>query len=62
MAAVKEQKQMLAAQNKEINAKLAQKDAILKAGNEAELEVKQLEHKLSKLKADAKEAENKVGF
>jgi hypothetical protein len=24
--------------------------------------VKQLEHKLSKLKADAKEAENKVGF
>ncbi|XP_018012651.2 structural maintenance of chromosomes protein 2, partial [Hyalella azteca] len=60
LAAVKEQKQMLAAQNKEINAKLAQKDAILKAGNEAELEVKQLEHKLSKLKTDAKEAENKV--
>ena len=60
LAAVKEQKEMLSAQNKEINAKLAQKEATIKASDEAQLEIKQLEHKLAKLKTEAKEAENKV--
>ena len=52
---------MLAAQNKEINCKCQQKEALIKAGDEAELEIKQLDHKLSKLKTEAKDAEHKVG-
>lgn len=58
--AVKDQKEMLSAQNKEINNKVAQKEALIKAGDEAELQIKQLEHKLAKLKSEAKHAENKV--
>uniref|UniRef100_A0A2P2I6M3 Structural maintenance of chromosomes protein n=2 Tax=Hirondellea gigas TaxID=1518452 RepID=A0A2P2I6M3_9CRUS len=58
--AVKEQKDMFNAQNKEISAKVAQKDGLIKAGDEAQLEIKLLEHKLAKLKSDAKDAENKV--
>ena len=59
-AAVKEQKEMLSAQTKEINTKVAQREALIKEGAEAQLEIKQLEHKLTKLKSEAKEAENKV--
>ncbi|XP_076058324.1 structural maintenance of chromosomes 2 [Oratosquilla oratoria] len=59
-AAVKEQKEMLSAQNKEINSMTSRKDHILKAADEAQLEIKQLDHKLAKLKSEAKDAENKL--
>lgn len=59
-AAVKEQKETLSAQNKEINSMAARKEQIIKSSDEAQLEVKQLEHKLSKLKSEAKDSENKV--
>nr|XP_045609046.1 structural maintenance of chromosomes protein 2-like [Procambarus clarkii] len=59
-SAVKEQKEMLQAQNKEINAMTARKEQIIKNSDEAQLEIKQLDHKLSKLKSEAKDAENKV--
>ncbi|KAK3869016.1 hypothetical protein Pcinc_025643 [Petrolisthes cinctipes] len=58
--AVKDQKERLSAQNKEINAMAARKEKINKTSDEAELEVKQLDHKLSKLKAEAKDSKNKV--
>ncbi|XP_047490218.1 structural maintenance of chromosomes protein 2-like [Penaeus chinensis] len=58
--AVKEQKETLSAQNKEINSMAARKEQIIKSSDEAQLEVKQLEHKLSKLKSEAKDSENKV--
>ena len=57
---MKEQKEMLNAQNKEINSKLVQKESIIKSSDEAHLEIKQLEHKLNKMKTEAKDAENKV--
>ncbi|ROT64973.1 putative structural maintenance of chromosomes protein 2 isoform X2 [Penaeus vannamei] len=59
-AAVKEQKEMLSAQNKEINSMAARKEQIIKSSDEAQLDFKQLEHKLSKLKSEAKDSENKV--
>lgn len=59
-AAVKEQKEMMSAQNKEINAMNARKENINKGSDEAQLEIKQMDHKLSKLKSEAKDAENKV--
>ena len=59
-AAVKRQKEMLNTQNKEINAKAALKEKLIKEASDAQLEIKQLDHKLSKLKSEAKDAENKV--
>lgn len=59
-AAVKEQKERLNAQNKEINAMAARKEKINKTSDEAQLEIKQLDHKLAKLKSEAKDSENKV--
>lgn len=59
-AAVKKQKEMISTQNKEINAMSARKEQITKSSDEAQLEIKQLDHKLSKLKSEAKDAENKV--
>ena len=58
--AVREQKEMLAAQNKEIATKCQQKEALIKAGDEAQLQIKQLDHKLSKLKTETRDSENKV--
>ncbi|RXG57275.1 Structural maintenance of chromosomes protein 2 [Armadillidium vulgare] len=59
-AAVKSQKEMLSTQNKEINSKAAQKEKIIKESGEFQLEIKQLDHKLSKLKSETKEAETRV--
>jgi len=59
-AEVKGQKEMLSAQNKEINSMSAKKENIIKTSNEFQLELKQQDHKLSKLKTEAKESENKV--
>jgi len=59
-AAVKAQKGTLAAQNKEIQDMAARRDACGKSVSEAKLEVIQVEHKLNKLKSDAKSAENQV--
>ena len=59
-ANVKAQKELLSGQNKEINAMTAKKEQIIKNSDEAQLEIKQLDHKLSKLKSEAKEAENRV--
>ena len=59
-AAVKQQKEMLAAQNKEISAMAHQRDGLVKAINEARLQIQQLEHRLNKLKTDTKDAERKV--
>lgn len=59
-AAVKEQKERLNAQNKEINAMAVRKEKINKTSDEAQLEIKQLDHKLAKLKSEAKDSENKV--
>ena len=53
---------MLSAQNKEINSKTAQKEQISKAADEAELQIKQLDHTLNKLKQEAKDSENRVRF
>ena len=53
---------MLSAQNKEINSKTAQKEQISKAADEAELQIKQLDHTLNKLKQEAKDSENRVSF
>ncbi|XP_042207391.1 structural maintenance of chromosomes protein 2-like, partial [Homarus americanus] len=50
-AAVKAQKETLSAQNKEITAMSARKEQIIKNTDEAQLEIKQLDHKLSKLKS-----------
>ncbi|XP_071521625.1 structural maintenance of chromosomes protein 2 [Panulirus ornatus] len=59
-AAVKEQKEMLSAQNKEINAMAARKEQIIKSSDEGQLEIKQLDHKLSKLHSETKDAEIRV--
>ncbi|XP_064086930.1 structural maintenance of chromosomes protein 2-like [Macrobrachium nipponense] len=59
-ANVKSQKELLSGQNKEINAMAAKKEQIIKSSDEAQLEIKQLDHKLSKFKSEAKEAENRV--
>lgn len=57
---VKAQKELLSGQNKEINVMTAKKEQIIKSSDDAQLEIKQLDHKLSKLKSEAKEAENRV--
>lgn len=53
---------MLSAQNKEINTMSARKEQIIKSSDEGQLEIKQLDHKLSKLHSEAKDAEKKVSF
>ena len=40
----------------------SRKEEIIKMRDEAQLAVQQLEHKLTKLKSEAKDAENHVGF
>ncbi|KAG0712441.1 Structural maintenance of chromosomes protein 2 [Chionoecetes opilio] len=59
-AAVREAKERLNAQNKEIKHMAARKEEIIKIRDEAQLAIQQLEHKLTKLKSEAKDAENHV--
>lgn len=59
-SAVKEAKERMNAQNKEIKQKAARKEELGKMRDEAQLAIQQLEHKLSKLKSEAKDAENHV--
>uniref|UniRef100_A0A0P4WHI6 Structural maintenance of chromosomes protein n=1 Tax=Scylla olivacea TaxID=85551 RepID=A0A0P4WHI6_SCYOL len=58
--AVKEAKERVNAQNKEIKHMAARKEELSKMRDEAQLAIQQLEHKLSKLKSEAKDAENHV--
>ena len=59
---VKDQKEMLSAQNKEINSKSAQKEKITSQESELVLEMKQLDHKLSKVENEAKDSEKRVCY
>ncbi|XP_043213989.1 structural maintenance of chromosomes protein 2-like [Amphibalanus amphitrite] len=58
--AVKAQKDVMNAQNKEIQAMAAKKDELIGLNRDRELEIKQLDHKLSKARNDAKDAQERV--
>ena len=59
-ADVKQQKDVLSQQNKEIQAKHARKDELKKAAADAELESQKLEHDVTKRAGEVKEAERRV--
>ena len=48
------------AQNKEIQSMAAKKDELIGLNRDRELEIKQLDHKLSKARSDAKDAQERV--
>lgn len=57
---VKDQKDAITAQNKEVRVKLARKEKCLKTNNELELEIKKSENEITKVKASNTEGYNKI--
>lgn len=57
---MKQQKEVMEQQNREIQQTAARKEELIKQNKERELELKQLDHKLSKARGDAKDAEERV--
>ena len=50
----------MTAQNREIQSMAGQKDELIALNRNRELEIKQLDHKLSKARGDAKDAQERV--
>ncbi|XP_037081717.1 structural maintenance of chromosomes protein 2-like, partial [Pollicipes pollicipes] len=59
-AAVKAQKDVMNAQNKEIQQLATKKEKVISDNRDRELEIKQLDHKLSKARSDAKDMQERV--
>jgi len=59
-AAVKEQKDIMNAQNREIQQMQARKEQLIKDNRDRELELKQLDHRLNKTRNEAKDAQERV--
>jgi structural maintenance of chromosome 2 len=57
---IKDQKEKITGQNKEIKSKLHRKDRILKNNQEMVLEIKKKENEIVKVKSDNKDGYNKV--
>jgi structural maintenance of chromosome 2 len=59
-ATIKKHKEQIANQNKEVRAKTARKEKLLKNNSELELEIKKKENEIVKVKADNTEGYNKI--
>merc|ERR1719412_2856068 len=58
--AVKVQKDLLSAQNKEITARGARRDQVVKGNQQRELDIQQMNHTVAKAEQDVKDADRKV--